>query len=328
MTTTTKPKIFIARPIPPEVEQYLARHCTYTKWSGDKPASLEEIIEHISDVDGLLTTGGRINAELLDHAPNLKVVSTMSVGYNNFDIEEMKRRGIKGTNTPDVLNDTVADLILSLMLSVARRVPEMDKYIREGNWKRGDNESLFGLDVHHKTLGIIGMGSIGRVVAHRAKHGFGMDILYHNRHRSKQAEQDYGAVYSSMDELLGSSDFIVLMTPLTEETRHMIGEAEFAKMKRTAIFINASRGQTVDEEALIQALQNGVIYGAGLDVFEKEPIDPSNPLLKMSNVVLLPHIGSATEKTRTDMAMRAAENLVRVLQGESPAGLVKELRDI
>ncbi|WP_433945781.1 2-hydroxyacid dehydrogenase [Paenibacillus sp. SN-8-1] len=325
--TITKPKVFIARPVPPEVEEYIGKHCTYSKWEGEKPLTSEQLAGHIADVEGLLTAGGKINGELLDHAPHLKVVSTMSVGYNNFDLEAMKQRGIKGTNTPDVLNDTVADLIIALMLSVARRVPEMDKYVREGSWKRGDNESLFGLDVHHKTLGIIGMGSIGREVARRGKFGFGMNILYHNRSRNKQAEQEYDAIYVTMEELLEQSDFIVLMTPLTEETRHMIGEAEFAKMKKTAIFINASRGQTVDEEALIRALQNKTIYGAGLDVFDKEPVQPDNPLLILPNVVLLPHIGSATEKTRLDMAMRAAENMVSVLQGGTPPGLIKELAD-
>ncbi|MNS08132.1 Glyoxylate/hydroxypyruvate reductase B [compost metagenome] len=325
--STAKPKVFIARPVPPEVEEYIAQYCTYSKWEGEKPLTSEQMRQHIADVEGLLTAGGRIDAELLDHAPHLKVVSTMSVGYNNFDLDAMKQRGIKGTNTPDVLNDTVADLIIALMLSVARRIPEMDKYVREGSWKRGDNESLFGLDIHHKTLGIIGMGSIGRAVARRGKFGFGMNILYHNRSHNEQAEQEFDAVYASMEELLGQSDFIVLMTPLTEETRHMIGETEFSRMKKTAIFINASRGQTVDEEALTRALQNKTIYGAGLDVFDKEPVDPGNPLLSLPNVVLLPHIGSATEKTRSDMAMRAAENMVSVLKGETPAGLIKELCD-
>ncbi|RUT28422.1 D-glycerate dehydrogenase [Paenibacillus zeisoli] len=327
MMTITKPKVFIARPVPPEVEEYVGKHCTYSKWEGEKPLTPEQLAGHIADVEGLLTAGGRIDAELLDHAPHLKVVSTMSVGYNNFDLDAMKQRGIKGTNTPDVLNDTVADLIMAMMLSVARRVPELDNYVREGSWKRGDNESLFGLDVHHKTLGIIGMGSIGRAVARRGKFGFGMDILYHNRNRNEQAEQEYDAVYVTMEELLEQSDFIVLMTPLTDETRHMIGESEFAKMKETAIFVNASRGQTVDEEALIRALQNKTIYGAGLDVFDKEPVHPDNPLLSLPNVVLLPHIGSSTEKTRLDMAMRAAEHMVSVLQGGTPAGLIKELCD-
>ncbi|USB34149.1 D-glycerate dehydrogenase [Paenibacillus sp. YPG26] len=325
--TTTKPKVFIARPVPPEVEAYIGRHCTYSKWEGEKPLTSEQLAGHITDVEGLLTAGGRIDAELLDHAPHLKVVSTMSVGYNNFDLVAMKQRGIKGTNTPNVLNDTVADLIIALMLSVARRVPEMDKYVREGSWKRGDNESLFGLDVHHKTLGIIGMGSIGRTVARRAKFGFGMNILYHNRNRNEQGEQEFNASYVTMEELLEQSDFIVLMTPLTEDTHHLIGEAEFSRMKKTAIFINASRGQTVDEEALVRALQNKKIYGAGLDVFEKEPVHPDNPLLSFPNVVLLPHIGSSTEKTRLDMAMQAAENMVSVLQGGTPAGLIRELRD-
>ncbi|MNN06365.1 Glyoxylate/hydroxypyruvate reductase B [compost metagenome] len=198
--------------------------------------------------------------------------------------------------------------------------------MKDGHWKRGDDVELFGLDVHHKTLGIIGMGEIGEAVARRGKWGFGMNVLYHNRHQKPEAEDVLGAEYRGLDDLLRESDFIVLMTPLTPETRQMIGQREFALMKPTAIFINASRGATVDEAALITALQNRSIYGAGLDVFEHEPIRPDNPLLNMPNVVTLPHIGSATEQTRHDMAMLAAQNLVSALYGRIPTNIVRELR--
>lgn len=321
-----KPKVFVARPIPLEVESYIAQHCDYSKWEHETPITRERLLEQISTAEGLLTSGGKIDAELLDHAPKLRAVSTMSVGYNNFDLEAMKSQGIIGTNTPEVLNDTVADLIFALMLSTARRVTELDRYVKDGLWKRGDNENLFGIDVHHKTLGIIGMGGIGEAVARRGKWGFNMNILYHNRNRKPVTEDALAAEYRSLDDLLRESDYIVLMTPLTAETRHMIGSKQFGLMKPTSVFINASRGATVDEAALISALQNSQIYGAGLDVFEREPIQSDNPLLSMPNVVALPHIGSATEQTRLDMAMLAAENLVSALYGHTPPNIVKELR--
>lgn len=321
-----KPTVFVARPIPVEVENYIAQHCRYTKWEHQTPIAREYLLKQISDAEGLLTFGGRIDAELLDHAPQLRAVSTMSVGYNNFDLEAMKSRGIIGTNTPTVLDDTVADLIIALMLSVARRITELDRYVKDGLWKREDNENLLGLDVHHKTLGIIGMGGIGEAVARRGKWGFDMNILYHNRNRKPDTEEALAAEYRSLDDLLRESDYIVLMTPLTAETKHMMGSRQFALMKPTAVFINASRGATVDEAALISALQNKQIYGAGLDVFEQEPVQPDNPLLGMPNVIALPHIGSATEQTRHDMAMLAAKNLVSALYGHTPPNVVKELR--
>ncbi|MGG6314566.1 2-hydroxyacid dehydrogenase [Paenibacillus macerans] len=321
-----KPKVFISRPIPPEVEAYLGEHCDCRKWDGSEPITRAQLLGSLSDAEGLLTADRSINQELLDHAPKLKVVSNISVGYNNFDLAAMKARGVIGTNTSSVLNDTVADLIFALILDVARRVSELDKYVKAGLWKRGDGENLFGLDVHHKKLGIIGMGEIGEAVARRGKFGFGMDVLYHNRSRKPEAETGFGAAYRSLDELLQEADYIVLITPLTPETRKLIGAREFDLMKPTTVFVNASRGATVDEHALIAALQNKQIYGAGLDVFEQEPVDPSNPLLQLANVVVLPHIGSATQQTRRQMAMRAAENLVAALHGQTPPNLVKELR--
>ncbi|GAA0383559.1 D-glycerate dehydrogenase [Paenibacillus motobuensis] len=322
------PQIYIARKIPVEVENYIAEHFRYKKWDRLEPIPREYLFEQLADCEGLLTSGTRIDQELLERSPKLKVVSNISVGYNNFDLEAMRGRKILGTNTPKVLDDTVADLILSLMLSVARRVPELDRYVRAGHWSSKDDENIFGVDVHHKTLGIIGMGNIGQAVAQRGKWGFGMNILYHNRHPKPDVEQALDAAYRSKEELLRESDFIVLMTPLTPETRHYIGEREFAMMKPSAVFINASRGATVDEAALINALRQKQIFGAGLDVFEQEPVDPNNPLLTMDNVVVLPHIGSATMQTRLKMGMLAARNLVDALYGRKPSHLVKELQEL
>ncbi|GGA37600.1 2-hydroxyacid dehydrogenase [Paenibacillus physcomitrellae] len=321
-----KPHVYVACKIPDETESYLAKHVQYRKWEGPGAIPYEVLLEELAEADGLLTSGNKIGLELLSRAPKLKAVSTMSVGYNHFDLDAMKERGIIGTHTPNVLDDTVADLILALMLAVCRRVPELDTYVKQGQWKKGDNDVLFGLDMHHKKLGIIGMGRIGEAVAQRAHFGFGMDIVYHNRHRKPDAEHKFGAKYAEMNDLLHEADFVVLMTPLTPQTRHLFGRNEFAQMKPTGIFINASRGPVVDEEALTEALQQGQIFGAGLDVFEREPVQPDHTLLQLQNVVTLPHIGSATAQTRNDMAMLAAENLVSALLGADPQNVVPELR--
>jgi len=321
-----KPKIYIAEPIPKEVEEYIAKYCDYEKWEGEQAVPRNVLLDKLSDKEGVLLSGFGINTELLDRAPKLRVVSSISVGYNNFDLQVMKERNIIGTNTPGVLDNTVADLIFGLILSSARRISELDRYVKDGNWKKGDNKNIFGVDVHHSTLGIIGMGRIGEAVAKRAKLGFDMEVCYHNRSRKKDVEGRLGVEYCEFKELLAKSDFIVLMTPLSDATRHLIDTEEFSLMKNTAIFINASRGQVVNEQALIEALKNGKILGAGLDVYEKEPVDPENPLLKMVNVVTVPHIGSATNKTRLDMAMLAAENLIKGLLGEIPPNIVPELR--
>ncbi|RXT05659.1 D-glycerate dehydrogenase [Ammoniphilus sp. CFH 90114] len=320
-----KPKVFVARPIPIEVEQYIAEHCEVEKWLGEDTIPRAELLKAVQQVEGLLTTGGRIDGELLDHAPHLKVVSNISVGYNNFDLEAMKARKILGTNTPYVLDNTVADLVMGLILSTARRIPELDQYVKNGQWRRGDDEVLFGVDVHHSTLGIIGLGRIGEAIARRAKLGFDMNVLYHNRSPKTEVEQSLGIRPASLDDLLAQSDFVVLMTPLTPETTHLMGREEFEKMKDTAIFINASRGKTVDEQALIEALETKQIRGAGLDVYEREPIASDHPFLKMPQVVTLPHIGSSTAKTRLDMAKTAAKNLVMAVTGEVPPNVVKEL---
>jgi len=318
-----KPKIYSTLPIEAEVEAYLAEHCEVRTWQGEDPMTRQQLLQEVGDIEGLFTSGFRINDELLEHAPNLKVVSNMSVGYNNFDLNAMKKRNVIGTHTPDVLNDTVADLAFGLMLATARRISELDSFVKEGNWERTkDDEPFFGLDVHSTTLGIIGMGRIGEVIAKRAKFGFNMDVQYYNRNQKPEVEQELNIKFQDLDTLLTTSDFIVLLTPLTDETYQLIGEREFKLMKESAIFINVSRGKTIDEQALIKALQNNEIHGAGLDVFEQEPTEKDNPLLKMRNVVSVPHIGSATAQTRDAMSMRAAENLVAGLTGEGPINQV------
>ena len=280
-------------------------------------------LEELKDAEGLIGSGLKVDHELLDQAPQLKIVCNIAVGYDNLDLTALAERGIMATNTPDVLNDTVADTVMGLILSTARRMPELDQWVKTGQWESGLGEKWFGVDVHHKVLGIIGMGGIGSDVAKRAHYGFDMEILYHNRSRNEAAEQKYGAIYCSLEELLKKSDFVCLMTPLTPQTENLIGISEFELMKESAIFINASRGKTVDEEALIHALKTGQIHGAGLDVFVQEPVNKDNPLLSMKNVVTLPHIGSATYETRLKMAMTAATNLVTGLKGDVPPNLLK-----
>jgi gluconate 2-dehydrogenase len=249
----------------------------------------------------------------------------MSVGYNHYDIEAMKAHHIIGTHTPYILDDTVADLVIGLMLSCARRITELDRYIRNGNWQGNEGRKLFGLDVHHRKLGIIGMGRIGEVVAKRA-FGFDMDVSYYARSRKLELEQKMNVTYESLDELLATSDFVVLLTPLTPATKGLIGAKQFSQMSQHAIFINASRGATIDEQALIEALQNNTIAGAGLDVFMEEPLPHNHPFMKLEQVVMTPHIGSATEATRQQMANLAVRNLINGLQGSGELHIVPELR--
>ncbi|GKU79209.1 D-glycerate dehydrogenase [Paenibacillus sp. L3-i20] len=319
-----KPHVFIDRTIPDEVKTYLIEHCTLDLWEEEDTIPRDQLYKRLNTADGYITSGRRIDAALLAEAPKLKGVSTITVGYNHFDIEAMKERGVLGTHTPEVLDETVADLVFSLMLGSARRVAELDQYIRAGQWKRSDGENLYGVDVHHAKLGIIGMGRIGESVARRAIFGFEMEVQYHNRSRKIEAEQKYGVTYAELDELLAHNDFVVMLTPLTDATKGMIGKRELGLMKSSAIFINVSRGATIDEAALIDALREGSIGGAGLDVFLQEPLPKDHPLLALPNVLLLPHIGSATVKTRDEMAMVAARNLVAVLQGKQPRYLVPE----
>lgn len=318
-----KPKVIVYKKMDEKVLEFIRETCEVIYFEKLHSDVYPTFLEELKDVDALLGSGLKVNGDLLDRAPHLKIVCNTSVGYDNLDMSELSKRNIIATNTPDVLNDTVADTIFGLLLATARRMPELDQFVKNGEWKETLKEEHFGVDVHHKTLGIIGMGGVGSAIAKRAYFGFDMDILYHGRSRKEEEEKTYNATYCSLEELLQKSDFVCLMTPLTPQTEGLMGKREFELMKQSAIFINGSRGKTVDEEALINALRVEEILGAGLDVFAQEPVSPDNPLLSMKNVVTLPHIGSATAETRLKMAMLGAENLVAGLKGETPPNLIK-----
>ncbi|WP_164215790.1 D-glycerate dehydrogenase [Virgibacillus sp. YIM 98842] len=294
-------------------------------FNSPEPINDPAFLEQLKEAEGIIGLELPVNKELLDHAPNLKIVSNVSVGYNNLDLDELKKRNIMATNTPDVLNDTVADTVFGILLAGARRITELDRFVKNGKWQQeAVDPEYFGVDVHHKKIGIIGLGSIGWAIANRAHFGFHMDVLYHTRSRKIAAEETFAATYCALPKLLEESDFVCMMTPLTKETEGMIGLEEFKRMKDTAIFINASRGKTVVEKELIQALQKGEIAGAALDVFENEPIETDSPLLQMENVVTTPHIGSSTHETELKMSKLAAANLEAGLNGKKPQNLIWE----
>ncbi|PCN42784.1 D-glycerate dehydrogenase [Brevibacillus laterosporus] len=315
---TTKPFVYVTRKVAEEAMNLLATIATVEVWDQEYPVPRDILLEKAKRSDGLyVMLSDRIDREIIDAAPHLKVISTLAVGYDNIDLEACKEKGIVVTNTPDVLTDATADLTFGLLMAAGRRFIEANRVLMNGEWKTWSPYFMAGQSIHGATIGIIGMGRIGEAVAKRAA-GFDMRILYHNRSRRVEAEQTYGATYCALPDLLCESDYVVLLTPLTEATKGLMGAEEFAMMKSTAVFINASRGATVDEEALYQALKQGTIWAAGLDVFGQEPIPTNHPLLSLPNVVALPHIGSATYETRDRMAMLVSENLVAVLsKGEA-----------
>lgn len=313
---TNRPKVFITRRIPDEVLSKIASQCEVRQWDYvDEPVPVHVLAREIMAVDGLfcLLTES-IDRALLESASNLRVVSTMSVGYNHIDIECAAERGIVVTNTPGVLTESTADLTFALLLSTARRLVEATDYLRQGNWQTWSPMLLTGQEVHGSTLGIIGLGRIGEAVAKRAS-GFDMNVQYYSRTQKPEAEQRLNIKYKDFCTLLQTSDFICVMTPNTPETANLIAYDELRQMKRSAVLINTARGGIVNENDLYRALREGLIWGAGLDVFENEPIPPTHPLTQLPNVVTLPHIGSATQKTRLQMAHLAAENLLTVLKG-------------
>jgi phosphogluconate 2-dehydrogenase len=285
----------------------------------DGLARLRDALPH---AHGLLGASLKLDAELLDLAPDLEAIASVSVGVDNYDIDYLTERRILLSNTPDVLTETTADTGFALILATARRVVELANMVREGRWQRNLGPAHFGSDVHGKTLGIIGMGRIGEALAQRGHFGFGMPVIYHSHSPKPAVEQRFNAQYRSLGELLQQADFICLTLPLTAQTERLIGAEEFALMRPQSIFINISRGKVVDEAALIEALRAGQIRAAGLDVFEREPLDLDSPLLQMDNVVATPHMGSATHETREAMARCAVENLLAALAGERPANLV------
>jgi glyoxylate reductase len=291
-------------------------------WEKDVPVDRETLLKKTSSVDGLLCTlADKIDGELFSRCPGLKVVSNYAVGFDNIDVNEATRRGVLVTNTPDVLTNATADLAFTLLLSSARRVVEASEFLRSGEWKTWSPNLLLGQEVSESVIGIVGMGKIGRAVARRAA-GFSMKILFFNRSPRPDIERELGAKQVALEELLRESDFVSLHCPLNDETRGLIGERELRMMKKTSVLINSSRGPVVDQKALYRACSENWIWGAGLDVFDVEPVPLDEPLLSLKNVTTLPHLGSATVKAREGMARKAAENLLSALEGKRPADLV------
>ena len=320
-----KPTVLVARELFPSALALLEQHAKLDVWRRDTPMTREELMARLAGVRGLICQlTQQVDAEVLRAGSDLQIVANAAVGVDNIDVAEATARGIAVTNTPGVLDDTTADFVWALMLGLSRRVAEADKMVRSGEWKGWDLMQLLGREVTGGTLGIIGLGRIGRKVAERAR-GFRMRTLYNNRSRLPQEEEEtLGVQWAEKDALLAESDFVVIQAPLTEETRHLMGTDEFRRMKGSAFLVNASRGPVVDEAALVGALAAGEIAGAALDVFEDEPrVHPG--LLGLPNVLLAPHIASASVETRTRMAVMAAENVVAVLEGVRPPHLVNDV---
>lgn len=308
-----KEKIYITRKLPQPAIDLLKKYFTLEIYEKDQPIKKCELKKALKDKTGLISLlTDNIDKEVIDNAPLLKIIANYAAGYNNIDIGEATKRGIMVTNTPDVLTETTADLTWGMILAIARRIPEAEKFLRKGKFQGWAPMLFLGFDIHHKTIGIIGMGRIGRAVARRAL-GFGMNILYYDKVRLPAKLEKYLSLhYKSINYILKNADFITIHTPLTKETYHLFSHREFNLMKKTAFLINTARGQIVDEKALIKALKTKKIAGCALDVFENEP-RVSKELFNIDNVLLLPHIGSATLETRTNMALMCAKNLITAL---------------
>ena len=315
----SKLKILVARAVFPEIIAALEQHFEVESNQADTVWDKAQLIAHLQGKAGAFTTGSdRIDAEVLAACPGLRICANMAVGYNNFDIDAMSAAGVLATNAPDVLTETTADFGFALLMATARRISEGEHYLRAGKWTKWSYDMFAGADIHHSTLGILGMGRIGQGIAKRGAHGFGMKVIYNNRSQLDAAtEADCKARFVSRDELLKTADHLVLVLPYSAASHHTIGTAELALMKPTATLVNIARGGIVDDTALAAALRSGQIAAAGLDVFEGEPkVHPD--LLALKNVVLTPHIASASLPTRMAMAQLAADNLIAFLGGKAP----------
>ena len=317
-----KPKVYVNRLIPEEALKKLAQSCDYRIWEGELAVPRDVLLKEVPGIDALLSLlTDKIDAPIMDAAPKLRVISNMAVGFDNIDVREATRRKIVVCNTPGVLTETTADFAFTLLLAAARRVAEGERNVKEGKWKTWGPMTLLGHDVHHATLGIIGLGRIGAEVAKRAK-GFDMKTLYYDSVRRPELEETLGVEFRDLKTLLAESDFVTVHAPLLPETYHLIGEEQFKIMKRTAIVVNTARGPIVDPKALYNALRNHQIAYAALDVTEPEPIPLSDPLLTLNNILIVPHIASASVATRTKMALMAVDNLLAALKGERPTHIV------
>ncbi|HEV3254566.1 MAG TPA: D-glycerate dehydrogenase [Candidatus Acidoferrales bacterium] len=313
-----KPKVFSVRPLFEAARQLLGQHFEMEYWTRPERVPRSELLQRVRDKDALICLlTEKVNDELLDAAPRIRIAATVSVGFDNIDVPACTRRKVVATHTPGVLDDTTADFAFALMMAVARRIVEGDAWMRSGDWPGWDLDQLCGGDVWGKTLGILGFGRIGRGVAQRAR-GFRMRILYNDAVRpSPEIEKELGAEFVERDRLFAESDFISVHVPLLPDTRHLIGRENLARMKRTAYLVNTSRGPVVDEVALLAALDAGQLAGAALDVFENEPkVHPG--LVARKDVILTPHIASASVETRTKMAVMAAENVIALFDGRRP----------
>ena len=313
-------KVYVTRKVPELGLSMLSAKSDVTLNKKPEPPSRKEMLRNVAGRDGILCMlSDRIDSRMMDAAgPSLKVISSYSTGFEHIDVKEATARGIYVTYTSDILAEATADMTFALILACARNIVNGDRLVREGRWKVGwAPDLMLGYNVHGATLGIIGLGRIGSAVARRAK-GFGMKILYYSRNRNPKLEQELGVTYAGLDELLIRSDYVSIHASMNSASHHMIDRAKLDKMKKTAFLINTSRGQVTNEADLARALKSEQIAGAGLDVFEKEPLPKTSPLAKMKNVVLLPHIGSATHQTRSKMAEVAAKNLLDVLDGKEP----------
>ncbi|HRX80321.1 MAG TPA: D-glycerate dehydrogenase [Pirellulaceae bacterium] len=313
-----KPKVFVTREIPAAGLEKVVAACNADVWPEHLPPSRDVLLQRIARCEGILSLlTEKVDAEFMDAAgPQLKVISNFAVGFNNIDIDEATRRGIRVGNTPDVLTDATADMAFALLISASRRIVESQDYIRAGKWQTWEPLGHIGVDLIGRTIGIVGMGRIGSAMAKRCHGGFGMKVLYHDKYRNEAAEKELGAEQVDIDRLLKESDFVSVHTDLNETTKSMFNAAAFRKMKKTAVFINSARGPIHNQKDLHDALKNGEIFAAGLDVTDPEPIPMDDPLLTLSNCVIAPHIASATVSSRNGMAEIAADNLIAGLKGE------------
>ena len=316
------PKVVITRNIPSVGPEKLRQQSGWEidQWAKDEVIPRDELLRRVKGADAILSLlTERIDGELLDAAgAQLKVVANLAVGFDNFVVPEMSKRGVIGTNTPDVLTDTTADLAFALLMAAARMLPQAQKYVKDGHWHTWEPLGFMGQDVHHATLGLVGLGRIGAAMARRGA-GFEMKVIYYDAYRRKDLEQQYGYEYrTSIEEVLRESDFVSMHTPLTEETRHLMNRERLAMMKKTAILVNSARGPIVDPDALHEALTNGTIWAAGLDVTDPEPLPADHKLLTLDNCLVVPHIASASINTRHNMSELAADNIINVLGGRAP----------
>lgn len=314
-----KKNIVLYKKIPAEQQLRLEEQFNVSFFDGINDANRDAVKLALKNADGMIGASVPVREELLNCTEQLRAISTISVGVDQFDVDDLTQRGIRLMHTPSVLTDTTADTIFTLILATARRAVELSMMVRAGKWKKSIGEEFYGVNVHHKTIGILGMGRIGSAVAKRANAGFDMKVLYVNEFQNKDVEEKYQAKRCELDELLQQSDFVVITLPLTKETEKLINKEKLNLMKPSAILVNGARGKIVDQKALIEALQNKTIRAAGLDVFEVEPLPIDSPLMNINNVVLTPHIGSATFETRYDMVVTAVDNIITALSDHKPS---------